>query len=468
MKKLTQKLSFIAMFVALTACTTTNVDLHSEIELPTSFEQTQSAVGFGEVSQWWKNWNDAQLTGLIEQGLQNNLDVAIARARLAEAQANTEYTEADKGPTVSGVAGAGASRSQIRDNPLSGENYTSSGNSRYAGITASWELDFFGKKRSDADAASALEMSAQDQVHAAQMLVASEIGENYFNIFAIQQKSAILKQYEATLRHLKNYVQGRFNAGQANANDVLLMESRLSSVQAQQATLNSQMANSQRTIAVLIGKTPQGFSINKSVNPLVQLPKAPAGSMPGDVLERRPDLHSYRNQVQAYAAKLASAKADLYPRFDIQFLGGTGRIDLTSDLSDLKGWTGMLSGGITLPIFTNGRIQANINAADARLKAALLQYDKALLQALADVDNSYQAQYELNNQLQLLQTASRQAQSHADNAEKLFRYDEQTLDNALSARLTALDYQQQVIQTRLSAAQNLIGLYKSLGGGWHK
>ena len=128
----------------------------------------------------------------------------------------------------------------------------------------------------------------------------------------------------------------------------------------------------------------------------------------------------------------------------------------------------MLSGGITLPIFTNGRIQANINAADARLKAALLQYDKALLQALADVDNSYQAQYELNNQLQLLQTASRQAQSHADNAEKLFRYDEQTLDNALSARLTALDYQQQVIQARLSVAQNLIGLYKSLGGGWQK
>ncbi|KYK83251.1 hypothetical protein SA2200_11685, partial [Aggregatibacter actinomycetemcomitans serotype d str. SA2200] len=215
-------------------------------------------------------------------------------------------------------------------------------------------------------------------------------------------------------------------------------------------------------IAILIGKPLQGFRLNKSaVDFLGVLPPAPHGVMPSDVLERRPDLRAYRAQVQALAAKLASAKADLYPHFEIQFLGQTGRIDINTDIPDLKGWGNLLSLDISLPIFTNGRIQANIDAADARLKAALLQYDKGLLQALADVDNSYQAQAALNRQTQLLQTACQQAQKQANNAEKLFNYGEKTLDNDLTARLTALDYQNQLIQSRLAGAKNLISLYKA-------
>lgn len=172
--------------------------------------------------------------------------------------------------------------------------------------------------------------------------------------------------------------------------------------------------------------------------------------------------------MQAYVAKLASAKADLYPRFDIQFLGQTGRIDLSTDIPDLKGWGNLLNVNLNIPIFTNGRIQANIDAADARLKTALLQYDKALLQSLADVDNSYQAQAALNRQTHLLQTAYQQAQKQAGNAEKLFQYGEKTLDNALTARLIALDYQNRLVQSRLAGAKNLINLYKALGGGWQE
>ena len=98
----------------------------------------------------------------------------------------------------------------------------------------------------------------------------------------------------------------------------------------------------------------------------------------------------------------------------------------------------------------------------------MLQYDKALLQALADVDNSYQAQYALQRQKQLLHNASAQAATQAANADKLFKYGEKTLDSALTARLTALDYQQQLIQSKLNGSKNLINLYKALGGGWQE
>ena len=462
------KLSLIAATMAIVACSSINVDINSQVQIPAQFEQTNQATGKAEIARWWQNWNDPQLAHLIEKGLQQNFDVAIAKARLAEAMAGTDYANANKGINVAAQANIGGTRSNI-ENPITGNSNTSSRYTQFAAITASWEADFFGKKQADEDAAKATELAVQDQVYAAQMLVASQIAESYFNIFAIKQQSTVLKQSEKILSQLKNYVQGRFNAGQANANDVLEVESRITAIQAQQSTLTSQIATNERAIAVLTGQSPQGFHIQTSgYHPLNNLPATPAGVLPSKVLNQRPDLRTYANQVQAQAAKLASAKADLYPRFDIQFLGGTGRIDLNTDIAELKGWGGLLSAGLSVPIFTNGRIQANIDAADARLKAALLQYDKGILQALADVDNSYQAQYALNRQTQLIQTASKQAQKHANQAEKLFKYGEKNLDNVLTAQLTALDTQRQIVDAQLKQAKNLVGLYKALGGGWQK
>lgn len=256
-------MTFVAMLVSLAACHSTDVNLDSQVQLPTQFEQTHAARGQTEIAQWWKNWRDPQLSRLIEQGLQNNLDVALARSRLQEAQANSRYADADLGPTVNAQGTVGGLRSQT--GKLSGSGHTNTtGNMQVAGITASWEPDFFGQKRSDADAAQAIVLSAQDQVHAAQMLVAGQIAESYFNIQSLRQQQDILKQTENTLIRLKAYVQGRFSAGQANANDVLQVESRLSAVQAQQATLDSQIANNERAIAILVGQTPQGFHIAKS------------------------------------------------------------------------------------------------------------------------------------------------------------------------------------------------------------
>lgn len=380
----------------------------------------------------------------------------------------SQYTKAELGPKIGAQGTAGLMHTHV-ENPLTHRSYDREGNIQLAGISASWELDFFGKKRSDRDAAQAAALGVQQQVYAAQMLVTGQIAESYANIAVLRQQKDLLKQQEKHLLQLKRYAQGRFNAGQANANDVLQIESQINAVQAQSSTLEAQIAGNERAIAMLIGKPPQGFRIVKSaVDFLGVLPPAPQGMLPGEILERRPDLRAYKAQVQAYAAKLASAKADLYPRFDIQFLGQMGRIDLNTDIPDLKGWGNLLNVNLNIPIFTNGRIQANIDAADARLKTALLQYDKALLQSLADVDNSYQAQAALNRQTHLLHTAYQQAQKQAGNAEKLFQYGEKNLDNALTARLIALDYQNRLVQSRLAGAKNLINLYKALGGGWQE
>lgn len=170
--------------------------------------------------------------------------------------------------------------------------------------------------------------------------------------------------------------------------------------------------------------------------------------------------------MQAQVANLAGKQADLYPRFDITFQGQGGYLKLDQDLGNISSLAGLASLGVQLPIFTNGRIAANIEAAQASLKAALIQYDKTLLTALAEVDSAYQQQYALNNQNHLLQKYYQQANKQAIDSEKLFKYGDKTLDVALRAKIAAYSTQEKLIQSQLSQAQNLIRLYKSIGGGW--
>ena len=462
--------------ILLTACQSTQVPLNSEILVPQAFDQAQAARGSAEIGQWWRQWNDPVLSSLIEQGLQQSHDIRIAQSRLQEARANTRLADADKGPTV-GLSGdarhlhtnsslSKEARAMLEQMPQAaglGEKMSGDGNTFTTGFSASWEPDIFGKKRSDADAARYAQMGAQEQVYGAQMLVAGDIAENYFKARAAQARLKTAARTTATLQRMVRYVEGRFKAGHVSAYEVNQARSQLSATQARQSTLSAEYAAYVRSIAVLTGQTPQGFKLPDSRSDiLIAQTAAPSGQTPAGMLERRPDIRAQAAQVNAYAAKLASAKADLLPRFTISFLSqGTINVD-----SDLKSWSNLISAGIQVPLFTNGRLKANIAAADARLQTALLQYDQTVLKALGDVDSAYQTHSALNRQNSLLQTAHQQAAKQASDSEKLFRYGNKTLDEALRAQLGEQEMQDALTQSRLARAQTLVGLYKALGGGW--
>lgn len=467
--KLNQTAALCAtVLMALSACQSTQVPLNSEISIPTTFSQDEAARGGTEIAQWWQHWHDPVLNQLIEQGLAQGYDVRIAVSRLNEARATSRAARADLGPSV-GVSAQAAGGSVNVDHPYPGLSSLLDNDVRHAvgGVTASWEPDIFGQKRSDADAAYYAALGQQERVYGAQMLVAGDIAENYFQARAAQSRLKVADATVNTLKRMVQYVQGRFKAGHVSGYEVNEAQVQLTSAEAKRATLQAEYAAYVRSIAVLTGNVPQSFVLpTTSVDVLAKQPSAPTGQTPEGMLERRPDLRAHAAQVHAYAAKLASAKADLLPRFSISFLGQGAHISLDGDES-LKGWANLLSVGIQMPIFTNGRIKANIAAADARLQTALLQYDQQLLTALGEVDSAYQSVGALQDQTGLMQTAYLQAARHAVDTEKLFRNDYKTLDNALRAHLNAQQVQENLIQVQLSRARMLISLYKALGGGWH-
>ncbi|WP_032136620.1 efflux transporter outer membrane subunit [Kingella negevensis] len=472
----------ILLALSLSACQNTQINTQSQITVPSAFNHAQAAQSQNELASWWKNWHDPVLNQLIEQGLQNSPDVKIALSRLNEARANARLAQTDLGAqvglngTVSVTRGnvdnplSGSTRSALATNPLtaplSGSDHTIKGTSTYGGFAASWEPDIFGGKRSDVDAARAAALGVQEQFYGAQVLLSGDIAEQYFQARALQLREQAAEQSIAALERMAQYVQGRFRAGLTTAYEVDEVNSKLSAMRGKYATLQTQFDQRVRNIAVLIGETPQTFRLPESTqNALLTPPAAPYGETPQDIINRRPDLRVRAAQVQAYAAKLASAKADLLPRFTINFLGQGGRFGISGDES-VKGWASLFSVGIQTPLFTNGRIHANIDAADARLKTTLLEYDQALLQALADTDSAYQFQAALAQQNQLLQQAQQQSAKQAADAQTLFRYGSKTLDYALTSRVNAAQAQENLAQGQLAQAQALVGLYKSLGGGW--
>ncbi len=454
----------VSMALLLTACSSlTKVETSPPITLPAQYAQASQAMSGERIEQWWHTWNNRQLAQLIEQGLQQGSEIKIAKSRLDEVSAMLKIVKADLSPTISADAliGSGHSDMAIADHKKI----------RGGGLMAAWEPDIWGQKQSDIDAARATAWAVKMRTYGAQMLVASSIAENYLRAGHVLAQQALLEQTVATLTRLKHYVEGRFDAGQASTYDVQTIRTKIQAVKSRQATLKAQFATHERSIAVLTGAIPQGFHLDKQQlaqsELFLQLPLPPSGEQPDDLLARRPDLMAAAANVQAKAAALASAKADFLPRFDLRFLWQTGRVELSSALlADLDGWGSVASFGAQLPIFTAGKIRANVNAKDAALKTALLEYNHAILQALAEVDNRYQLQYALARQVSEITHTVDNNQQREVSIQKLFKYGDKTLDDVIRVQLETLQYQQELLAARLASGLNLIALYKAIGSGW--
>lgn len=473
-------LALILITSLLTACAGTDLNLKSDVELPDSFEYSLGSMAV-DLDRWWLSWEDPQLTELIELALNNNKDLAATRANLESARAMARAARANLGPEVGATATAIGAANRVR-NPIGrdarellGTLDTNLGDKHLSldaaglsgGLAASWEPDFFGHKQADIDAATQGAIARAEEWHAAQMLLSTDIANYYSQWMYFGEKQRLSSQQIQHLNSLLRYVNGRFEAGQATAYDRLQIETQIQAATAARTILEAQKAEAERRISVLIGQVPQHFKLKPTQRLLAtQTPPMPSGQTPANVLNRRPDIRANQALVYAASAQLASAQADLLPRFKINFLGQGGVISLDSDLPDMHGFSSLVSAGVQLPIFTAGRIQANIDSKDAKLRAALLEYDHSVLSALADVDSAYHAQYLLRQQADQLQEANNRSRRQVTAATKLFEHGEATLDRVLESRLQLNELQTQLLELNLAKSQAMLDLYKALGGGW--
>ncbi len=475
--KLPFRLHWLPLILAASltgACSTVEVALPQGPDTPATFEQAQGDQAPITLERWWESIGDSYLTQLIEQGLQSNADIRIAMERVKEARATVTMAESALYPTVDLVGLTSRSRLDYPETGPIGP-ITIPADTRYAtlstgGLSAAWEVDLFGARRSDRDAARQAVLGMQEKQHGAQMLVAADIASNYFEARSLERRQQVLDNSITVAQRLQQYAQGRFDAGHATRFDVDRARTQVESLQSLKAPLQSLLSARIRRLAVLTGKAPE--SINR-LPPQLPLP-APGSSLipaplptvlPADVLERRPDVRGTANLVRAQAARLGSAKADLLPRFYLGFAAQDGHIEISGLPTTSPNLLGV-SAGVRLPLFDAGRIRAHIAASDARLQAAGIQYEQAVLSALEDVENAYSARRALDQRTDKLRSAWQIAQEGAEHADHLFQEGSGLLQPVLEAKLQALQKEDELIQTQTARALTTVLLYKAIGGGW--
>ncbi|WP_298012063.1 TolC family protein [uncultured Aquabacterium sp.] len=463
----------------LCGCALVKVDMPAQrVTPPDRFAEAPAEPGSSlpDTARWWRQVPDPTLHTLIEQGLQANADVRIALARVKEARGVSSQAESALYPTLSGFGGIGRNRQDFLPStpdglpvPLPDVRVPISRFDGF-GLAAAWEVDLFGRRRSDIDAAREAELAQTERVHGAQLLVAGDIAANYVEARAIEHRLGVLDRVETTLQTLLRYVRGRFTAGQASRADIDRAQAQLASVQGQRAPLQGLLASRLRRLAVLSGQTPDALSTlpaptaaapaNASV-----IPTALPIVLPSSVLEQRPDVRGTARQVRTLAARLGSAKAELLPSFYLGFLNTDGRLSIGDNLGARDQFTAW-GVGMRLPIFEGGRIRARIASADARLEAAAVQHEQAVLSALEDVENAYGMRHALDQRATQLAASLQHGNDAARHAQRLFEQGSTLFQPALEARLTALQREDELIQTQAARARATIAFYQAIGGGW--
>lgn len=467
----------------------------AQARVPDAFSAPAAQAAGGpqqDLGRWWRLWGDARMNALIERALAASPDIRAAQANLQAARALADVAESALYPTAVAAADAGAGTADWRNAsawrtlaPPYSAALPSSADARglAAGVGAVWEADVFGARRADASAAQAAAAIAQERLHGAHMLVTAEAASNWREALALAQRLSILDAATAAAAQLHGYAQARLAAGQARAADAAAAQARLAGLQAARPALQALLLTRRQRLAALCGQPPgqpdaalaallpdvpdaPAAASEAAAPPEPSAPPAPpSGQLPSSVLARRPDVRARQQAVQARAAQLKSLKAELLPSFGIVFLGNEGRLDF-SGLPRASGAGGLIGLRVSLPLFTAGRLQAQARAGDARLHAAVAEYDRAVLDALQEVEAAYAARAALDARVESLRAARQSAARRASGLQALYQAGERQRDAPLQARLELAEADDALAQARMQQASASIRLYQALGGGW--
>jgi len=420
---------------------------------------------------WWRQFDDPQLTALIERALTSAPDVREAEARLREARASRDAA-------AGGALPALTAKGSVTENRLSNNGQIPLGQIPFPGFSrdlslfdlgfdASWEIDLWGRQTRRVETATARADAAEAGRRDAMVMLSAEIARNYMDLRAAQADAASLAAIAAADADLSRLTRLRFDAGEASRLDRDTAESAARTSAAAVPDVRATASAAAYRIAALVGAPPEEIAPPLLAVP-APLPASPDTILVGirsDLLERRPDIRRAERELAAATADIGVAKADLFPR--VSLLGSIGQQARTAgDLPDSGSTRYQFGPALSWPIFAGGTIRANIRAADARSEAAAARYEKAVFGALSDSEaaiNRFLAARTAQSEAAAAFAAQSSAYALADQRATRGEDDRLTLLRAARARLAT---QRAATAASRAKAQAAVALFKALGGGW--
>jgi NodT family efflux transporter outer membrane factor (OMF) lipoprotein len=429
-----------------------------------------------DADAWWRVFGDATLDQLVTVARQENLDVRQAALRIAESRAQRDVVAAGLYPNLSGTTDALRARTSPNGvtKALSGGSSAGGGsgsmppstfNLFQIGFDSTWELDLFGKTRRSVEAADATVRSSEAAHADVLVSMTAEIARTYFALRGLQRRRDIAIQDIDTEERLGALVDSRNRSGLAPDSDVAAQKVQVAAARANLPQLDRGIAQNLNRLALLLARPPGAVSDTVQAAPLPPLPPAVPVGLPGDLLRRRPDVREREADLAAAVARVGVARASFFPTVT---LGLTGGLQSTST-AQLFDWSSrfLFGGGqVSVPIFSGGKLRAQLKFADLKSQEAALAYRETVLGAFHDVDNALIAYAEDQRRAADIETQLAGAKRSRDLAEARFRSGLAAYITVLDAQRQALLAEQSLADATVAAATDLVALFKALGGGW--
>ncbi|HJV34256.1 efflux transporter outer membrane subunit [Geomonas sp.] len=458
-----RRLMILAAVLGLSGCMMGPNYHRPAVDTPQSFRFGDQEAQDTANTQWWKGFQDPVLDNLIAEALANNKNVQIAAANIEQADAVLTQTRSPLFPQVTYGGSAQRLRASEKEAfPLgSGVSNPYSAFQLFGGVN--WELDLWGRVRRLSESARANLMASEEARRGVILSLVASVAGNYLQLRGLDEQLAIAKRnldaYSESVRLFKL----QFQYGQIPQLNVEQANSQYETAAATIPQIESQIAQLENALSVLLGRNPGPIARGKTIYEL-SFPAVPSG-LPSQLLERRPDLAQAEQNLVAANAQIGAAKALYFPTISL-----TGAYGFASQYLDnlfkapARTWS--YGGTITGPIFTAGAISGQVKQSEAAQQAALIGYQAAIQSAFADVENALVIRQKLVGQIQAQERLVKANQEYERLAKLQY-------DGGYAPYLTVLSAQQQLFPAELNLAQfraqlftSYANLYKAMGGGW--
>jgi multidrug efflux system outer membrane protein len=415
---------------------------------------------------WWEVFHDPKLNDLEVQAEKANRDIGIAVAHVDQADAARRAVRSNLYPTVAAQPSVSRTReAQQRPNNGNTNGLAATYNDIQLPLTMSYEIDAWGRIRRMVQSATAAEQATRDDLRFVKLTVSASVASDYYMLRETDAEILIFEETEKDLQRGYDITDDQFRHGLISELAVKQALTLLNQTRAQLEGLHIQRDQLEHAIAVLAGQTVEGFHISPDVAP-INLPHIPPG-LPSDLLERRPDVASAERSAASASAQIGVAKAAYYPQFSLTGFAGYE----SSNPASLLNWQNTIAslmGSAVAPIFTGGRLRANVDQAQAGYREAVLQYEKSVLVAYGDVEDQLAAIHYLARQSQAETSAVADAKRAADIALNQYQAGLVSYLDVVVAQQTLLTNEQTATQVVGAQAVSTVALIRALGGGWQR
>lgn len=432
--------------------------------------EARTATTTANFVTWWEGFGDPQLSALISQALVQNLDMAQAQARVAQARAALGAADAALLPSAT-LNGQAARAYQSLETPLgqildATAGYNRYGNSYEANLDASWELDLFGGLRRGREATLADYQASEAGVVATRLAVAAQTADIYTTLRGLQTRLAIAQRQVDTQQELLEKVRLLHGQGLAAQFQVQQTEGQLSQVKASVPVLQTGLDAAMNALDVMLGTPPGTHRAELSgAGAIPRAPQLASTGSPADLLRRRPDLIVAERRLVAANARIGMAISEYYPTFSLSALLGSATAQGGNLFSSGAAQSaGVL--GLRWRLFDFARINAQIDQAKGQQAEALAAYRQSVLRASEDVENAFSALVNRETQTATLTAGETSLGSARQSSFVAYQNGAASLIEVLNADETLLRASDAKAQAQTESARAAIAAFRALGGGW--